>query len=380
MKKEYLLAPGPTPVPPEALLAMARPALHHREPDFKPIFQECREGLKYLFGTDRDVIILASSGTGAMEAAVTNFLRRGDKALYVNGGKFGERWGKILKAYGCEPVEIRVEWGRAVDPEAVRQALDADPAIRAVYVQASETSTAVRHPVEALAEITRDRDVILVVDGITAVGVFPLPMDATGIDVLVTGSQKALMLPPGLAFIAWSEKAERFLESSDLPRFYFDLAAERKKQRDNQTAWTPAVSLVVGLREALRRIREETLEGVYARTARLARATREAVKALGLELFAPDSPSDACTAVKVPDGVDGIALKKAFKERFGMTVAGGQDQAKGKIVRIAHMGYMDTFDVIAAIAALEMCLAGMGHPVQLGAGVRAAEKILGEAS
>ncbi len=239
MKKEYLLAPGPTPVPPEALLAMARPALHHREPDFKPIFQECREGLKYLFGTDRDVIILASSGTGAMEAAVTNFLRRGDKALYVNGGKFGERWGKILKAYGCEPVEIRVEWGRAVDPEAVRQALDADPAIRAVYVQASETSTAVRHPVEALAEITRDRDVILVVDGITAVGVFPLPMDATGIDVLVTGSQKALMLPPGLAFIAWSEKAERFLESSDLPRFYFDLAAERKSSATTRPPGPP---------------------------------------------------------------------------------------------------------------------------------------------
>ncbi len=381
MNKYYLLAPGPTPVPPETLLAMARPAIHHREPEFKPIFRDCREGLRYLFQTDRDVVILASSGTGAMEAAVTNFLRRGDKALYVNGGKFGERWGKILAAHGCEPVEVKVEWGRAVDPAAIRAALDADPAIRAVYVQASETSTAVRHPVEEIARITAGRDdVILVVDGITAVGVFPLPMDATGIDVLVTGSQKALMLPPGLAFIAWSAKAEGFLETSDLPRFYFDLGAERKKQQDDQTAWTPAVSLVVGLQDVLRRIREETLEGVFARTSRLARATRAAVQALGLELFAPDSPSDACTAVKMPAGVDGVALKKVLRERFGITVAGGQDQAKGKIIRIAHLGYADTFDVITAVSALEMALAGLGHPVEMGAGVRAAQEVLGEAS
>ena len=381
MNKYYLLAPGPTPVPPETLLAMARPAIHHREPEFKPIFRDCREGLRYLFQTDRDVVILASSGTGAMEAAVTNFLRRGDKALYVNGGKFGERWGKILAAYGCEPVEVKVEWGRAVDPAAIRAALDADPAIRAVYVQASETSTAVRHPVEEIARITAGRDdVILVVDGITAVGVFPLPMDATGIDVLVTGSQKALMLPPGLAFIAWSAKADGFLETSDLPRFYFDLGAERKKQQDDQTAWTPAVSLVVGLQDVLRRIREETLEGVFARTSRLARATRAAVQAMGLELFAPDSPSDACTAVEMPAGVDGVALKKVLRERFGITVAGGQDQAKGKIIRIAHLGYADTFDVITAVSALEMALAGLGHPVEMGAGVRAAQKVLGEAS
>ncbi len=378
MKKTYLLAPGPTPVPADALLAMARPAIHHREPEFQPIFQACRDGLQYLFQTERDVVILASSGTGAMEAAVTNFLRRGDRALYVNGGKFGERWGKILGAYGCQPVEIPVAWGRAVDPDAVRAALDADPSIRAVYVQASETSTAVRHPVEALAEITRQRpDVLLVVDGITAVGVFDLPMDVVGIDVLVTGSQKALMLPPGLAFAAWSEKADRFMETADLPRFYFDLATERKKQRDNQTAWTPAVSLVVGLAAVLDRIQRETLEGVFARTARLARATRAALGALGLRLFAPDAPSDASTAVWVPDGVDGVALKKALRDRFGITVAGGQDQAKGKIIRIAHLGYADTFDVITAISALEMALAGLGHPVAPGAGVAAAQQVLG---
>ncbi|NOY44345.1 MAG: alanine--glyoxylate aminotransferase family protein [Deltaproteobacteria bacterium] len=379
MYKYRLLAPGPTPVPDEARLAMARPALHHREPEFKPIFAACREGLRYVFQTQRDVLILAASGTGAMEAAVTNFLRRGDRALYVNGGKFGERWGKILSAYGCDPVEVKVEWGRAVDPEEIRRALDADPAIRAVYVQASETSTAVRHPVEEIARITRDRDVLLVVDGITAVGVFPLPMDDWGIDVVVTGSQKALMLPPGLAFIAWSEKADRFLETSDLPRYYFDLKSERKKQADNQTAYTPAVSLIVGLKEVLDRIRAETLEGVHGRTALMARATREAVKALGLELFAPDSPSDACTAVKVPEGVDGQALKKALRERFSMTVAGGQDQAKGKIVRISHMGHVDPLDVVGALAALELALKELGHPVALGAGVAKALSILGEA-
>ncbi|MDW7710521.1 MAG: alanine--glyoxylate aminotransferase family protein [Deferrisomatales bacterium] len=378
MKKTTLLAPGPTPVPPDTLLAMARPIIHHREPEFKPVFSACREGLRYLYQTERDVVILAASGTGAMEAAVTNFLRKGDKALYVNGGKFGERWGKILKAYGCRGVELKVEWGSAVDPEDVRRALDADPAIRAVYVQASETSTAVEHPVGALAAITRDRpDVLLVVDGITAVGVFALPMDATGIDVLVTGSQKALMLPPGLAFIAWSEKAEAFLGTSDLPRFYFDLQAERKKQQESQTAWTPAVSLVVGLADVLRQIREETLEGVFSRTARLADATRAAALALGLELYAPDSPSDACTAVKMPPAVDGQALKKALRERFGITVAGGQDQAKGKIIRIAHLGYADTFDVVTAVSALEMALLGLGHPVELGTGVRAALQVLG---
>ena len=378
MKKTTLLAPGPTPVPPETLLAMARPIIHHREPEFKPVFEECRKGLQYLLQTARDVVVLAASGTGAMEASVTNFLRRGDKALYVNGGKFGERWGKILKAYGCQAVEIPVEWGRAVDPATVRSALDADPEIRAVYVQASETSTAVRHPVEALAAITRERpDVLLVVDGITAVGVFDLPMDSLGIDVLVTGSQKALMLPPGLAFIAWSEKAERFLGTADLPRFYFDVKVERKKQLDNQTAWTPAVSLVVGLADVLRQIREETREGVFARTGRLAKATRAAVKALGLDLYAPGSPSDACTAVKMPAGVDGQAVKKALRERFGITVAGGQDQAKGKIIRIAHLGYADTFDVVTAVSALEMVLAGMGQKVNLGAGVGAALEVLG---
>jgi aspartate aminotransferase-like enzyme len=378
VNKPRLFAPGPTPVPPETLLEMARPAIHHREPEFEPILEQCREGLRYLFQTEREVLVLASSGTGAMEAAVSNFLCRGDRALFVNGGKFGERWAKILRAYGCETRELAVEWGRAVTPEAVGRALDADPAIRAVYLQASETSTGVRHPVAEIAALTRDRDdVILVVDGVTAVGVFELPMDRLGIDVLITGSQKALMLPPGLSFIAWSAKAQAFLDRGDLPRFYFDLRTMGKKQCENQTAWTPAVSLLVGLREVLGRIRAETLEGVHCRTARLATATRAAVRALGLRLYAPDDPTDACTAVLMPEGIDGQVVKQVLRERFGITVAGGQDQARGKIIRIAHLGYADTFDVVTAISALEMALRGLGHPVQLGLGVRAALECLG---
>lgn len=375
--KTYLFAPGPTPVPAEALLEMARPIIHHREPEFKPIFEACRKDLQYLFQTTRDVVILAASGTGAMEAAVVNFLKRGDKALFVNGGKFGERWGKILKAYGCQGVEVAVEWGQAVDPRAVEAALDADPSIRAVYVQASETSTGVEHPVKALAEVTGKRPgVILAVDGITGVGVFDLPMDQWGVDILLTGSQKALMLPPGLGFIAWSEKAEGFLKEADLPKFYFNLKAEQKKQLENQTAWTPAVSLVVGLKEVLGRIRAEGLEGVFRRTARQAEATRAAAKALGLELYAPKAPSNACTAIQMPEGLDGQALKKTLRQAYGFIVAGGQDQAKGKILRVAHLGYFDTFDAVLAVSALEMALARHGYPVTLGTGVAAAMKVL----
>lgn len=377
MKKNVLLAPGPTPVPPSALLAMAQPIIHHREPEFNPIFQECREGLSYLFQTSREVIILAASGTGAMEAAITNFLKKGDKALFVNGGKFGERWGKILKAYGCVPVEVACDWGKAVDPAAIAAALDADPSIRAVYFQASETSTAVAHPTKEIAALCKARPgVICVADAITATGVFPLPMDEWGIDIVVTGSQKALMLPPGLAFISWSAKAEEFLKTSDLPKFYFNLASEAKKQVENQTAWTPAVSLIVGLADVLRQIKAEKLEGVHARTALLAKATREAVVAMGLELYAPDSPSDACTSVKIPEGIDGSKVKKTFSQKYGVVVAGGQDQAKGKIVRLAHLGYVDTFDVITAIACLEMSLADAGWQGKFGSGTAKAMEIL----
>jgi aspartate aminotransferase-like enzyme len=376
--KRFLLAPGPTPVPPEVLAAIAQPVIHHRTPQFAAVLAEVQEGLRELFGTAGDVLVLAASGTGAMEGAVTNLLSPGDEAIVVNGGKFGERWTRICQAYGLRVHELVVEWGRAVRPEEVAAALDAHRMARALFVQASETSTCVLHPVPALAELTRRRDVLLVVDGITAVGVLDLPMDRLGIDVLVTGSQKALMLPPGLAFVALSERAWAATEHAKLPRFYFDFRRERKGVAERSTAWTPAISLVQGLRVALAMLRAEGLPNVHARHERLAGATRAAATALGLRLLAPDSPSPAATAVMVPDGVDGSGLVRYLRDRMGVTFAGGQDRLKGKIVRLAHLGYAGAFDVVTGVAALELALRQFGARVELGRGVGAAEMVLAE--
>ncbi|MBI5887796.1 MAG: alanine--glyoxylate aminotransferase family protein [Deltaproteobacteria bacterium] len=376
MKKRYLLAPGPTPVPESALLAMAAPVIHHRTPQFSEIFKETAELLKYVFQTKQDVLILAASGTGAMEGSITNLFSPGDEVIVVNGGKFGERWAKISEAYGLKVNMITVEWGKAVDPAAVKKILDEKPGIKAVMVQASETSTCAAHPVKELAALTKDRDCLLIVDGITAVGVFDLPMDAWGIDVLVSGSQKAFMLPPGLAFAALSEKAWKFQETAKCPRFYFDFKKERKNLKDNTTAYTPAVSLIIGLGEALKMIKEEGLQNVFARHDRLARSVKAAAKAMNLKLLAPDAPSNAATGVYVPEGVDGGKLVKYLRDEMGVTMAGGQDHLKGKILRIAHLGYVDTFDIIVAIASIEMALTKLGHKAELGKGVAAAQQIL----
>ena len=380
MKKTYLLAPGPTPVPETVNLEMAAPMVHHRTPQFSKIFGEAAEDAKYLFQTQQDVIILAATGTGGMESCITNLFSPGDKVLVVNGGKFGERWGKISEAYGLEPIWINVEWGQAVDANKVKEALDKDKDIRAILVQASETSTAVAHPIEALSKLTRDRDdILLVVDGITGVGVFPLPMDEWGIDAMVTGSQKALQLPPGLALVALSEKAWKFADQSKCPHFYFDLKKERKNLAAQTSAYTPAVSLVIGLRAVLKSFKEEGMENVHKRHNRLARATRAATQALGLKMVAPDAPADSLTGVFLPDGIDGGKFVKSLRDDFGVTMAGGQDQWKGKVVRIAHLGYVDTFDTIVAISAIEMALKKFGHAVQMGKGVAAAQEILLEA-
>ncbi len=380
MKKTYLLAPGPTPVPETVNLAMAAPMVHHRTPQFSKIFAEAAEDAKYLFQTKQDVIILASTGTGGMESCITNLFSPGDKVLVVNGGKFGERWGKISESYGLEPVWINVDWGQAVDANKVKTILDKDKGIRAILVQASETSTTVCHPIEALSKLTRDRDdILLVVDGITGTGVFPLPMDEWGIDAMITGSQKALELPPGLALVALSEKAWKFADQSKCPHFYFDLKKERKNLANQTSAYTPAVSLVIGLRAVLKSFKEEGLENVHKRHNRLARATRAAAKALGLKMVAPDAPADSATGVFLPDGIDGGKLVKSLRDDFGVTLAGGQDQWKGKVIRIAHLGYVDTFDTIIAISAIEMALKKFGHAVELGKGVAAAQEILLEA-
>ncbi len=380
MRKTYLLAPGPTPVPETINLEMAAPMIHHRTPQFSQIFAEAAEDAKYLFQTKQDVLILASTGTGGMEGCITNLFSPGDKVLVVNGGKFGERWGKIAKTYGLEPIIIDVEWGQAVKMDDIKAALDKNPDIKGILTQASETSTTVAHPIEEMSKITRGNDnLLLIVDGITAVGVSPLPMDDWGVDAVITGSQKALQLPPGLALVALSEKAWKFNADSKCPRFYFDFAKERKALGDKTTAYTPAVSLIIGLRAVLKNLKEEGLDNVHKRHNRLARATRAATQALGLKMVAPDAPAESATGVFVTEGVDGGKIVKSLRDEFGVTMAGGQDQWKGKVVRIAHLGYVDTFDTIIAIAALEMALKKFGHPVEMGKGVAAAQEILLEA-
>jgi aspartate aminotransferase-like enzyme len=377
MLKRYLLAPGPTPVPPEALLAMAAPIIHHRTPQFSDLFRRAADRSRDLFGTREPVLMLACSGTGAMEAAVTNTLSPGDHVVIINAGKFGERWIEICGTFGVRATSVNVEWGRAVEPATVARLLAASPDVRAVLVQASETSTTVLHPVAELGKLTRERECLLIVDGITSVGVVDLPMDTVGIDVMVSGSQKGLMLPPGLALIALSEKAWRFQQAARLPRYYFDLAKERDDLAKNTTAYTPPISLIVGLNAVYDLI--ETNGGfpeMFRRHRILAAATRAGAKAMGLTLLAPDSPSPATTGLHVPAGIDGGALTRYLRDCMGVTVAGGQGKLKGKIVRIGHIGYFDSFDVVIALSALEMALVRLGAKVALGKAVAAAEQVL----
>ena len=378
MLKRYLLTPGPTAVPPKVMLRMSQPLIHHRTPEFEQLFEQVQEGLRWLFQTNQEVLMLAASGTGAMEAAVVNLCSAGDSVIVVNGGKFGERWLKISQAYNLKPIEIKVEWGQAVHPGAIAEALRTTPHPKAVLVQASETSTTALHPVKEIANLTRETETLLVVDGITSVGATATPMDQWGLDVVVTGSQKALMLPPGLAFIALSEKAWTQAETAALPRYYFDLRRERKEQQKHTTAYTPAISLINGLAEVLRIMQEEGLEHIFARHALLARAARAAAQALDLALLAPTSPSPAATGVFLPAGINGSSFLKYMRDRMGVDIAGGQDHLKGKIVRISHIGYAGPFDVITAISTLEMALRRFGHDVALGRGVSAAEEVFME--
>jgi aspartate aminotransferase-like enzyme len=378
MIKQYLLSPGPTPIPNEVALAMSETMIHHRTPQFNKVFEEARQGLKTLFGTNGDVLILASSGTGAMEAAVANLFSPGDKVLVINGGKFGERWLNIANAFGLDPVEVKVEWGQAVKVDVVEKQLKLHPDIQSVMIQASETSTTVLHPVKEIAKLTKNGPLFLV-DGVTAVGVLPVPLDEWDIDALVTGSQKALMLPPGLGFIALSERAWQKTKKAKLPRFYFDLNLERKNQAKGSGAFTPAVSLIFGLRASLNMMAREGFDRVYARHARMARATRAAATAMGLKLLAPDSPSPAATGIFLPKGLDADKVLDYLRDQMGVILAEGQDQLKGKAIRIAHVGYMGAFDVITAIAALEMALRKFGAEIPFGRGVAAAQEVLMEA-
>jgi len=373
MKNTLLLPPGPTPVPEEVLEAMARPMIHHRHEPFRAVLAKVNQDLKYLFQTKNEVLIFSSTGTGAMDGAVSNLLSKGDKAIVVEGGKFGERWTEICRAYGVEVTVIEVEWGKPVDPARVKEVLEQVPDAKALFMQASETSTAVLHPVREIAALVAAREnTIIVLDAITGIGVFNIPTDEWKLDVVVTGSQKALMLPPGLAFATLSDKAWGFVEKSDLPKFYFDFAKEKKNQVKYQTAYTSSVALIMGLQVALDHIKKEGLPALFARTEKLASATRTGVKAIGLELFAPEAPSPACTAVKVPEGIDGNKIPTLIRERHGVAIAGGQAQLKGKIVRLSHMGYMSAYDVLTGLVALELTLHDLGYPVDKGISVKAA--------
>lgn len=353
------------------MLAMAQPIIHHRNQDFEEVFAEVNEGLRYLYQTRQPVVTFASSGTGAMEAALVNLLSRGDTVLNLEGGKFGERWTKIPQSYGVQVEVMKVEWGRSAAADDVSARLKANPKIKAVIMTHSETSTGAFTDVQAVASVVRDlSDALIVVDGVTSVGAMELRFDEWGLDAVATGSQKGLMLPPGLGFLALSERALKTCETSDLPKFYFDVRRAVKELQKNTTPFTPAVTLVVGLRESLRMIREEGLEEVWERHARMAEGCRRAVRALGLELFA-EKPANSVTAVKVPEGLDADRIFKTMRSKQGMTLASGQDHLKGKIFRISHLGHYDDYDMAAVIAGLEDALQELEFPFTLGAGVQA---------
>ena len=375
--KNYVLTPGPVPVPEFVMLEMAKPIIHHRTEEFEEIFYKATQGLKKVFMTEEEVLILASSGTGAMDAAICNTLSKGDTALVVNGGKFGERWLKICKAYGVNTIEIKVEWGKAVSPKVIEDALKENKSIKAILVQASETSTGVEHPIEDIAKLTKSRDdIILIVDGITAVGAFPVEFDKWGIDILIGGSQKAFMMPPGLAFIVLSKKAWDFNNKSDLPKFYLDLSQAHKNRLKKTSPWTPAVTLVIGLNAVLEYFEKLGLEKLFERHSILSEATTKGFEAMGLENFAKGCTSTALSVIKSPEGIDASLIIKGLKKKYGMIVAGGQDQAKGKIFRITHMGYVDKADIISVIAGVEGILTELKYKFEPGSGVAKATQIL----
>jgi aspartate aminotransferase-like enzyme len=372
MRKHRLYSPGPTPIPPEVLVAMSKPIDYHRSEDFRSVLRETAELLQYAFQTERDVALLTASGTGAMECALVNLFSPGDEVIGVRSGKFGERWAEMANALGLRFHPLDVEWGGSVSPALVEQALGEHPGAKGVLTTLCETSTGALHDIRAIGELLRERDALLVTDAVSALGADEMHMDAWGVDALVSASQKGLMTPPGLAFCAFSERAERVAATARLPRYYFDLQRAVQDLARNETPFTPAVSLVYGLRQALGMIRDEGIEQVWARHSRMARATREGAKALGLSVF-PARPANTVTAVRLPERVDGRAVLRVLRRDHGVVFVGGQDRLSGRIVRIAHLGWMDDYDALVAVAALERGLRESGLSVPLGAGVAAAQ-------
>src|SRR5262245_16611968 len=375
IKKQRLLTPGPTPLYPPALHAMMASDIHHRTEDFRKVYRACLADLKEVMGTANDVLMFAASGTGAMDATVSNLFSRGDKVIVCVAGKFGERWAEIAKAYGLDAKVITVPYGQAVQPAQVQAALDAEPAAKAVFLQASETSTGAAHDVRAIAAAVRKTGAILVVDAITGLGTMPLDIDGWGLDVVICGSQKAFMIPPGLAFLSISPKAWKLAETATLPHYYFNFKKEKKSGDAGESSWTPSTALILALAEALKYVKQVGMAKLVENAQLLAEATRAAVGKLGLELFSAGSPGASVTAVRAPQGLDSGVIVKEFKSRFGAVIANGQGSMKGQIFRIAHLGYFDFADLFAVIAGLEIILTANGRPVEYGSGVAAVQEI-----
>jgi aspartate aminotransferase-like enzyme len=377
MYKQRLFTPGPTPVPEEVLLELARPMFHHRTADYRKMLEQVTKDMQYVLGTVQEVYTITGSGTAAMEAAVAGVVAPGETIIAVRGGKFGERWSELGAAFGAKTINLDVEWGSAVTPREIADALQAHPDAVAVYITQCETSTATVCDVQAIAKVVAATPALLAVDGISSIGAMPFKMDEWGVDLAVTGSQKALMLPAGLAFIACSEKAWKKINATKGHAYYVSLKAYKKALAPPEwdQPYTPNNALVRAAMKALAMIRAEGLEKIWADTHRRAEAVRAAAGALGLAVYSK-SPSDSVTAVKVPEGIDGEALAKTMAKDFGVKPAGGQAKLKGKIVRFTTMGYCDAWDILAAVGALEMALAKLGHKVEIGAGVAAAQKVL----
>jgi aspartate aminotransferase-like enzyme len=374
IRKQRLLTPGPTPLYPPALHAMMASDVHHRTEEFRNIYKSALADLKEVYGTSSDVLCFAASGTGAMDASVSNLFSPGDKVIVATAGKFGERWVEIAKAYGLDANVLKAEYGDVVTPDRIETALKAEPATKGVFIQASETSTGAEHDIQTMAGIIKKTDAIFVVDAITGIGTMPLDIDGWGLDVVIGGSQKAFMIPPGLAFLSVSQKAWKHAETATLPHYYFSLKKEKKSADANDSSWTPATSLILALGEALKYIKKVGVANLIENAQLLARATREASQEMGLEVFAK-RPGSSVTAVKAPAGMDSKVIVKGFKERFGAIIANGQGSMQGQIFRMAHLGYFDFSDMFGVIAGLELILRANGHKVDLGKGVAAVQRV-----
>ncbi len=375
MSKNYLMTPGPTPVPEDIRNEMAKPIIHHRTKEYQAIFKEVTEALKKIFKTTGDIFTFTSSGTGAMEASIANVLSPGDKIIAVRGGKFGERFADIAKAYGVEVIAVDVEWGTGPKPEVIKELLKKNPDVKGVYTTLCETSTATVYDIKAMGEIVKNTPALFIVDVISGLGADDFENDAWGIDIAVGGSQKGLMVPPGLAFCSVSEKAWKAADSSKLPKFYFNFKKYKKAYLDADTPFTSAITLVIGLKKALETINKKGIDNTIAEHQKQAKAFREACKAMGLEIFSK-SPSFAVTGVNAPAGIDADNIIKLLKTEYGVTFAGGQEHLKGKIFRVAHMGGIDEEHTIESIKALEEALAKLGYKFKAGSGLAAAKKIL----